>query len=240
MKNNKLTKFEKIVNQIVDCDEYERQSVIKSFYNDAGIVNFSYSSEKEPLAPLLEIAKAEPAPNTFTQEQLGDICQQIRDNIKQGKPNNVEIQFHKGRQVSDRQISPLGTTVVKLTPMDDCRPKYFFISKDDILNASVFLGGENASGIMAMPDKNGNNHFLRLSEFHMLSLWTEPDSHKEIGLMTSYIWMIAKVYSSTIHSYNLNPVKNLLLAGWLQEEWQHAKDNSSKLSNEVIEGEVNA
>lgn len=238
MKNNKLTKLEKIASQIVDRDEYMRQSIFNSFYNNGSIANFTHSSEEDPLAPLLEMAKAEPAPNTLTQEQMGDICLQIRENVKQGKQGNIEIQFHKGLQISDKHARPLGNTIVKITPMDTSASKYFFIKTGDILNTTIFLGGDNVSGIMVIEDENGDEHLLRLSELQMLSLQPEPDPRKEIGLMTSYLWL-TNVYTNIILGFDLNPVKNLLLAEWLQKEWQLAKDNASHSSNLVIGGDVN-
>lgn len=36
--------------------------------------------------------------------------------------------------------------------------------------------------------------------------------------------MCAKVYTSPILSYNLDPVKNLLMADFLREEWEKQKD----------------
>lgn len=42
--------------------------------------------------------------------------------------------------------------------------------------------------------------------------------------MTSFLWMRARVYTSTILSYNLDPVKNLLMADFLREEWEKQKD----------------
>lgn len=138
---------------------------------------------------LIAQAKQPPAPQTPSQEQLLEKCQQIRDNVRQGKTDNIEIQFRKGRQLSDKQVFPLGNTVVKMLPMDTNTQDYtfIFIKSGDTLDASVFLGGDNASGIMVIKDENGEEYFLRISEFHLMSLRENPDLRKEVGLMTSFL-----------------------------------------------------
>ena len=222
---------------------YEKAAAqVNMFYPDGSLANITPSSEKAPLAPLLAQAKQPPAPQTPTQEQLLEKCQHIRDNIKQGKTGNIEIQFCRGRQLSDKQIFPLGNTVVKILPMDTSAQDYtfIFIKSGDTLDASVFLGGDNASGIMVIKDENGEECFLRISEFHLLSLRENPNPRKEVGLMTSFLWLTAKVYTSIIFATNLFPVKNLLLSEWLQKEWQRAKDSASNPSSEIVGGESNA
>ena len=94
-----------------------------------------------------------------------------------------------------------GNTVVKILPMDTSAQDYtfIFIKSGDTLDASVFLGGDNASGIMVIKDENGEECFLRISEFHLLSLRENPNPRKEVGLMTSFLWLTAKVYTSIIY-----------------------------------------
>jgi len=94
-------------------------------------------------------------------------------------------------------------------------------------------------GIMLIRDENGDDYFLRLSEFHMLSLRTDPDPHKEVGLMTSFVWLSAKVYTSVVVAPSLDPIKNLLLSEALLAEWQRAKDAASKPSGEEGGGDRN-
>lgn len=233
------SKLEKLAIRIMEEEKREVESELCKFYPNGTIANISPSSEEQPLASLLQQAKNPPSPQALTQEQMKEVCLQIRSYVLQGKPSNAECQLHKGRQLSDRHEFPLGNTVVKILPMDTFEPKYLFIKAGDILNASVFLGGDNAAGIMVIQDENGNDYFLRLSEFHLLSLREHPDPHKEIGLITSYVWLTAKVYSSILFSYSLDPIKNLLLSDRLQSEWQRAKDAASKSANEVEGGESN-
>lgn len=234
----------KLIDKFVHMDQqnFEKANAeVAEYYPGSTIANFTLSSETNPLASLVKRAKESPAPQAPTQEQLSEKCQQIRDNVRQGKKGNIEIQFHKGRQLSDKQAFPLGNTVVKILLKDTNTQdfSFIFIKAGDTLDASVFLGGDNAFGIMVIKDENGEEYFLRISEFHLLSLRESSDSRKEVGLMTSLLWLTAKAYTSIIFASNLLPVKNLLLSEWLQKEWQRAKDSASKLSSEEVGGESN-
>lgn len=222
--------LENCIHQLIAKEEAKVKAVANNFYSDGVIAPFSLSSEQDPLAPLLALAKASSTPQALTQEQLSESCLQIRRNIQQGKSSNIEIQLHKGRQLSDNQPFPLGNTVIKVLPMDANEPNYLFIKGGDTLDASVFLGGDNAVGIVLLKDKNGDDYFFRLAEFHMLSLRENSDPRKEVGLMTSYLWLTAAVYSSVVFASTLNPIKNLLLSEWLQTAWQQAKEAASKAS----------
>lgn len=216
--------------QLLDQKYEQAKAAVNNFYDDGIFANFTPSSAGQPLAPLLAQIKPPPEPESMTQEQLMATCQNIRANVKRGRPGNVEIQLNKGRQKSDNQLFPLGNTVIKALPMDSLQPVYLFIKAGDTLEASVFLGGDSVAGILLMQDENGDDCFLRLSEFHLLSLRENPDPRKEVGLMTSYLWLTADVYSSVIYAFNLNPIKNLLLSDFLQMEWQKAKDAASMSS----------
>lgn len=227
-------------NRIIQMQEQEEKSVkseVSKFYLDGTLPDFIPSSKQVPLAPLLAQAKAPPDPKAPTQGQLAKQCLSIRNAVKEGLPNNIEIQLNRGRQLSDKNAFPLGNTVIKVLPMDANEPNYLFIKSGDTLDTSVFLGGDNSVGIMLIKDENGEDYFLRLAEFHMLSLRENPDPRKEVGLMTSYLWLTATVYSSVIFASTLNPIKNLLLSEWLQTAWQRAKDAASK-SSEAERGET--
>lgn len=230
------SKLENSVFQMMLQEEEKAKATTNNFYPGGVIAPFSLSSEQAPLAPLLAQAKTPPDPQAPTQKQLAEQCWSIRSNVKAGKPNNIEVQLNKGRQLSDKNAFPLGNTVVKILPMDANEPNYLFSKAGDTLDASVFLGEDDAMGIMVIRDENGDDYFFRLSEFHMLSLRENPDPRKEIGLMTSYLWLTAKVSSSVIFASSLDPIKNLLLSDWLQAEWQRAKDIASKSSTEGIGG----
>ena len=241
MNKKSKSKQESNILQVLAQEENKVNEESREFYIDGTIATFIPSSSQAPLASLLTQTKQSSAPQAPTQEQLSEKCQQIRDNVSQGKTGNIEIQFYKGRQLSGKQVFPLGNTVVKILPKDTNTQDYtfIFIKAGDMLDASVFLGGDNAFGIMVIKDESGDEYFLRISEFHLLSLRENPDPNKEVGLMTSFLWLTAKVYTSIVFASNLFPVKNLLLSEWLQKEWQRAKGSALKLSSEEVGGESN-
>lgn len=218
--------LEKVILQTMEQEESTIKAIVGDFYKDGSITNFSLSSEKAPLAPLLALADQVSDEQVWTQERLRECCLEIRSNVKQGKQDNIEVQLHKGRQLANGQIFPLGHTVVKLLPMDAEMPVYLFVREGDTLDATVLLGSDTGAGILVIKREGDDDFFLRLAEFHLLSLRNDPDPHKEVGLLTSYVWLCAKVYSCVLLASSLNPVKALLLSDWLQDQWREAKDST--------------
>lgn len=144
-------------------------SIIEKFYPYGTLASFSFSTMPSPLTPLLTQAKAKATdPHAPDQKLLADACQQIRNCVQQGKPESVEIQLNKAQQVSDKCIYPLGNTAIKILPPEG-EPFYLFMKAGDTLDASIFLGGSYGGGVMLIRDENGDDFFLGLSEFHMLS-----------------------------------------------------------------------
>lgn len=227
-KKNKLSLDDRIFQTVMQGQETAREAT-NIFYPGGVIAPFSFPSEQPSLSHLLAQAKAPPKPPDLSPEQLAENCRLIRDNVKQGKINNVEVQLHKGRQLSEKREFPLGNTAIKIRSIGSDEPEYFFIKAGDTLDSSIFLGEDNA-GILLIRDEDGDDCFLRLSEFHMLSLRENPDPRKEVGLVTSYLWLTADVFTSVICAFSLDPIKNLLLSDWLRSEWQRAEDAASTSS----------
>ncbi len=235
MKNNKesLKSLSKTMFRELEEIYFE---VKKNYANDGTWVEFLYSSNPSLIDSLLARAKKL---KEQTKEQLSEECIRIRNNVKNGIPGNIEIQFNEGRQLSDKRVLPLGNTVIKILPMDESKPNYIFIKAGNTLDALIFIGGNDSQCIMVFRDENGDDFFLRLSEFHMLSLVEDPDPRKEIGLITSYIWLTAKVHSSVVLGFSLAPIKNLLLSDWFQAEWERIKDTLPQSADEEAKGESN-
>ena len=80
----------------------------------------------------------------------------------------------------------------------------------------VFLGGEEGQGILAIKRDDEKVTFVRVSEFHMLAISENSEPNREVGLITSYLWITAKVSSSVIIGENLTPIKNLLCVDGLK------------------------
>lgn len=226
--------------RMLDQENAKVNSEVREFYLNGILADCSLSSEADPLAHLRTQAKvASCDPQAPTQGQLAEQCLSTRTNAKDGKANNIEIRLNQGRQISSKISIPLGNTVVKLLLMNADEPEYFFIKAGDTLDALIFLGGDNSWAVMVIRDEDGHDCFLKLAELHMLSIQENSDPRKETGLMTSYSWLTGKVFSSIIMSFNLDPVKNLLLSGWLESEWQRAKAAKEQSHDEEKECDVN-
>jgi len=210
-------------------------TVAGQFYDDKGNFKDFISPSKENL--LDKIIKREKPPSQ-SQEKMEEECRQIKDNVSQGKSENIEIRLDKHIQLYMGQITDLGMTIIKFGFFDISLPSCIFYRYDDKLKARVYIGGDNAWGYLVTKDENGAECFTRLRDFHMLSTPPNPDPRKDLGMITSYTWLNAKVYTSKIYSYDLIPLQNLILSEWLQSQWQQAKDAREKSLNDN-EGEDN-
>lgn len=226
--------------KLIEQEEKQVDSVLRKFNFDSSPVELSYSSEGNPLAVPLFQAKAPPNDQQSpTQEQLSKRCFQIMDNVKHGKTDNAVIHMDKGLQIFERSTAPLGNTIIKLLPMGFDKETCLFLKSGSTVPAKVFIGGDNPWAILALKDDKDNVLFLRLREFHLLSVQEKTDPRKETGLMTSYSWLTGKMFSSYITAFNLYAVKNLLLSSWLEQEWQRAKEAQEHSTNKLEGGDAN-
>lgn len=205
---------EKFLDRLIKLHSEEEKAVtnqVAQFYENKERVDFYDSSPKDPFAGIFSALKKEPALYAMTQEQMLKECEIIRENIKRGETDNTELNFVKGVQRFNGTEYPLDYTVIKVTAMNAEQPIYFYIKKGDTLHSLVFIGGSNVQAFLLAKDDTGADCAVRLYEFHALSISDNSDENKEIGLITSYSWINARVYASVIMGASLNPVKNLFL-----------------------------
>lgn len=230
--NGKLSKTEKSLLADLDREREQLQQVVSGFYPNGVLADFSFASGTNPFEELLASEQ-----EAFSQERMMEECVRIRSYVQAEKPNNIEIRFNEGVQYFNGVKHPLATTVVKLRAMDSGKPVYLYMRGGDTIDAMVFVGGDNVLAFLATKDKDGKEQFVRLSEVHLLSYNEDEDRMKETGLLTSFVWPGVKIYSSTLLSYSLLPIKNLLLSELLQDEWKRIKDAAGQSVTE-IEGSV--
>ena len=203
--------LDRLINMHDEEEKAVNNQVAKFYENEERVDFFSESSQKDPFAGIFSTLKKEPSLSAMTQEQMFKECERIRENIKRGDPDNTELNFVKDVQRFNGTEYPLDYTVIKVTAMNAEQPMYLYIKKEDTLNSLIFIGGSNVQAFLLAKDDTGADCAMRLYEFHSLSISENSDEKKEIGLMTSYSWMNAKVYAGVIMGVNLNPVKNLFL-----------------------------
>lgn len=246
--------------QLETSEQHWTNVEVKTFFNDVSQDNISSSYVSLSPASLIEIAKNPPPgqnqmpflpyPNSqspyslgLTQYQLQDrlrkYCSLIREDVASGKLYNIEIQLNRGRQMYHRREFPLGDTVVKMQLTGTDEPMCFFIKAGVTPDVSIFLGETLGLGIILIRDDNGNDHYLRLSVLHMLSLRDSPTLHGEMALTTSFSWAAGKVRSCVVHASSLDPIKMLFLSDQFQAGWQRIKDAATEPLNKEIGGESN-
>lgn len=232
----------KTVFQKAEMEAKKVETIREEFYPNGTLAEISFSSDPNVLANM--VAKAQ-APDILeqqpmTQEQMEEHCIRIRENVKMGKVENFEIRFDQMAQMFSGKKYELGNTICKIrTCTGDTSPTFLFFKEGSSLSVRVFIEGENATAIMAIRGEKEGDYFIKLSEFHMVSFQKNPDPRKEVGLVTSYVWLTARVYSSVVFALTLDPIKNLLLSEWLQAEWKRAKEVDKPLPSETAGGDVN-
>lgn len=206
-------------------DEKEWDEIVAeiSKFNDIEVVkNSTIAWDKESFLKFLESCEM---PKQDTNEKMGQMCLVTRDNVKACKPNNIEIDLINGTQKDDGKSLPLGDTLIKICTYDDEHAiQYLFLKSGEKIDCLVFLGGSDCQAILCIDDGKGGDKFIKLSEFHMLSISKNSNSKKEVGLMTSFAWFTAKIFTSIVIGSNLNPIKNLFLSDGLKG------DNSKELT----------
>jgi hypothetical protein len=198
-------------------EEIQVRNQVGIFYEDGYLAEITTSSGKDPFTTIFSSLRKDTTRQTFTESQIREKCLQIRENVKLGKSDSIELNFIQMIQRFKGNNFDLGNTVIKVTAMDADMPVYLHLRKGDVLSSLVFIGGNDAQAFLLAEDADGKNSAIRLSEFHLLSISENSSPEKEIGLMTSYAWIGAKVYSDVIIGTSLNPVKNLLLSEALKD-----------------------
>ena len=201
-------KIEKKAWKLLVEEEQEVKKEADNFYDEEGLVDIS---TQPPISRVVADIQKTADNQTLTIEQAQDKCLQIRENVMAGKSNNIEVDLIHGTHKFEGNELPLGDTVFKAVEYSSHTPIYFYHKKEDANNVLVFIGGDDAQAFLATQDNEGNASFIRLAEFHLLSISENSKPEKEFGLMTSYNYLTAKIFSSIIFAFCLDPVKNLLL-----------------------------
>lgn len=229
-KAKKLTKSEKATIVAMDRERALIQQEIELFYPGGVLADITFSSENNPFEKVLASERKE-----FSQEQMEEECERIRGYAQAKRPNNIEVRFNEGAHYFNGVKHPLGTTIAKFRAMDG-KTTYLYVKDGDTVDAIAFIGGDDILAFLATKDKDGKEQIIRLSELHLLSYHEADDPKKEVGLLTSFVWPGIKIYSSVLYTWNLLPVKNLLLSEWLRDEWQRMKDVSNQSANQIEGG----
>lgn len=208
---------------------------VSEFYEASAHAEITSTPDKDPFAGILLTIRKTPVPQLLTENEMLEKCFKIRENVKQCKSDNIELNFIQGFQKFSGNNHKLDNTVIKAIARDGDTPVYLHIKKGDALNSLVFIGGDDALAFLVTKGLDGEDRVVRLSEFHLLSISKNSTSEKEIGLMTSYSWMGGKVNSSIIMGMNLDPIKNLLLSEGLRNMTSEEENPTETLKEDANE-----
>lgn len=211
--SKKRAKKSDVVKMLVREEEMVNKEV-SEFYPDGLCVlaNMNSAPGKDPFAQFISTEKKEQSTQIFTEEEMQEKCLQIRDNVKNGKCDNIEMNFIDGVLRFNGKKYEFGSTLIKIRAMNVSEPVFLHIKSGDAVSSLVFIGGTDMQAFLVTKNNENKTSFVRLEELHLLSICENSTPEREIGLMVSYSWITAKVHSSIIMGYNLDPVKNLLLA----------------------------
>ena len=227
MSKTKKTLGEKILEE----QERDAKSALSIIYEDGFIADFTTADNQNPFASFVSAAAPKELPNQpITDEQRKEKCLQIRENVKQCKPNNIEVNFVKGIHRFEGKNHELDNTVVKAVAWDVSTPVYLYLKKGDVLNSYVFIG-DDARAFLVIIDEKGNENFIKLLEFHLFTICEGSSPGKEVGLLTSFVYLTGKIYSSYIIGMSLDPIKSLLLS----EEFRKTISDMQKLEDSANE-----
>ena len=218
--------------RLMEKEERMVKSEVSEFYPDGVRANMNHPSDQDPFAQIIsavENRENQPTP-VLTEEQMQENCFQIRNNVKDCKANNMEINFVEGVLRYKGNKYELGSTVIKAVTQGASKAVYLHLKKGDAVNSLVFIGGDNWQAFLVTKDDN-KTEFIKLEEFHLLSISENSTPEREIGLMVSYLWLTKEDYFSIIMGYNLDPIKNLLLVDELRME--NDKDQKPMIKEEV-------
>lgn len=153
-------------------------------------------------------------------------CRAIRRNIERGELENVEVRFNIMTQWCLNSERKLADTYVKIWVMDEIEPLFLFLTKDTMMNALVFIGGDEKQAFLVFVDDKNITHYVQLQEFYLLSIVKEKKM--SWGLITSYSWFSARVSTDIIQSFELNSVVDLFMAEWFRKMVEEKKNKDVK------------
>lgn len=221
--------------EMIEKEGEEVRREVNEFCFEGSLVNFQDASKTNPFDQFYMSQRTETIDQSFTDEQMERFCSEIRDRVKHGSLEDIEINLMERIQRYKGLRYSLENTAIKILPWNAEKPEYLCMGPEDSMDALVFLGGENAQAFLVTRNEDDLVSYYRLSEFHMLSLQKTPDQ-KELGLITSYVWLTAKVYSTVVMGFNLDPIKNLFFTDSLrekaaQEQAKHIERNDELWEN---------
>lgn len=152
----------------------------------------------------------------------------IYRNILRVKRGNTEVRFDKGIIQSGNDKFELANTIAMIRIKD--AESYVYFKTEDRYDAQIFIEAATNTAILVLgytgTDKGSekNIRVARLDEFYLLGLCNDKEYEEGTGVMVAYErWKISYTYCELVGDMLFEPIEDLLLAVWLQGEWEEAK-----------------
>ena len=203
-------------------EEEKKEELIKSglsdFQSSAESNNLIFAGSDNCIESILLRCECDLKNSISKQDKMKEKCFQIHKNVKFGKPENYEINLNQKMQIFNKKILDLENCVIKIKTFYNDTPFWISFTNGDKPNIVILIGDNMESFIVIGDDKN-NIRYVKLCEFYMLAniVTNDDEDETESGWLTSYSWMLGKVFTSEIMGYSLEPVKSLLLSDWINE-----------------------
>lgn len=226
-----MAKKSKGILKMLDEMEQEVKNEVSEFYPNGELVEIPSEGKNDWLEEILSVKRKDQSDSSFTEEEIQQRCCQILENVKNHKEENILIDFKQKIHWLEGCRFKLEDVLVKARTFDDDEPLYLHLKEEDELNSLILIGGSDAQAFLVAQDESNNENYIRLYELHLLSFSKGSRLKEESGLLTSYVWRIAKVFSSVIIGATLDPIKNLFLAEYYESESEEAVEEKEEEEN---------
>lgn len=168
------------------------------------------------LEGVLKKVKESRCEENLTGNQIGERCMEIHKNIFKEISGNYEVNLCKHLFIDCDNMHEMEDIIIKIRMPQDVKPYYICLNVNQILEATVYLGGSYRKTYMVFRDENNNLTCVELLEFQLLSLTKDPENGEEYGFLVNYHWLTAKIQATTLTGWNLDILKNFILGEWFQ------------------------
>ncbi len=153
---------------------------------------------------------------------------QIHQKVLAGKVGSIEVCFDKGTIRFGNNEYELSNTIVMMHLATDF--EYAFFKEGDRYDARIFIETVSRDAFLVFQDRekekdsNKGVAIISLDEFYLLG----KRCNKKSGIMVGYDWGDNDIYCELVEKSLFSPIRELLVADWLQEKWQEAKEKNKK------------
>ena len=224
----KLSKAEKKLIKMILGQQNRLEETRMQFYPNGAIADFKFPVFDDNT--FKDILDNSHLPDKDDKENI----LQIRQNVLEGKKGNIEVHFDKGMIQSGNDKFELANTIAKVRIRD--AESYVYFKTEDRYAAQIFMEAATNTAILVLgymgTDKGSekNVRVARLDEFYLLGLCNGKEYKEGTGIMVGYEeWGTSYIYCELVGDILFEPIEDLLLAVWLQGEWEEAKIANKKI-----------